>query len=251
VTQYGPEFFARIDPLASASADRIVPLLLDHLAPTSVLDVGCGTGTWLSVFMRHGVTDVFGIDGDWVQDSTLQIPRELLSSGDVSKPLNLSRRFDLALCLEVGEHLPSRAAKGLVESLTAAAPVVLFSAAIPGQGGVDHVNEQWPEYWADLFAACGYHASDALRDQVWDDASLAWYYRQNMVVYFADAARRAAFDAALSRADRPQRRVHPDLLAHLRKTLVDPGRLTLRDLLAMARWTMVRQLKTAYRTKSS
>jgi hypothetical protein len=102
---------------------------------------------------------------------------------DVRRPFALPRRFDLAMSLEVAEHLPESSAAGFVESLVAAAPAVLFSAAIPFQGGWHHVNEQWPEYWALLFKQHRYFALDCLRSAFWDNPRTCWWYAQNMVLF--------------------------------------------------------------------
>jgi hypothetical protein len=84
--------------------------------------------------------------------------------------------------LEVAEHLPESRAASFVADLCRLAPVVLFSAAIPGQGGTGHVNEQWPGYWADLFGARGYSVSGALRWRIWNDCRVCNWYSQNMLV---------------------------------------------------------------------
>src|SRR3981081_11169 len=131
---------------AQRSADAIVPVVIDLVRPRSVVDIGCGTGTWLAAFRRDGVPDVFGIDGDWAPRDRLQLTGGQVAHHDPSQPLDLGRRFDLAICLEVAEHLPAASADALVALLTRHAPVVLFSAAIPGQGGTGHVNEQRPVY---------------------------------------------------------------------------------------------------------
>ena len=102
---------------------------------------------------------------------------------DLSTPLRLDRRFDLVLSLEVAEHLPEDAAATFVESLTRLGPAVLFSAAVPDQSGERHLNEQWPDYWVERFAAHGLVAVDAVRPRIWHDASVAWWYRQNALLF--------------------------------------------------------------------
>src|SRR5262249_55540494 len=102
---------------------------------------------------------------------------------DLQRPVRLDDRFDLALCLEVAEHLPAKSARALVESLAAAAPVVLFSAALPGQGGTHHVNEQWPLYWERLFAENGMQKRDVLRPLIWRNRSISDCYRQNIYLF--------------------------------------------------------------------
>lgn len=117
------------------SAAEIVPLLQELIRPQRVIDVGCGLGTWLVVFRENGVEEVWGVDGPWIDRSMLSIPEDRFITWDLNAPLQLDREFDLALCLEVAEHLPSSSAQVLLDSLTCLAPVILFSAAIPFQGG--------------------------------------------------------------------------------------------------------------------
>jgi SAM-dependent methyltransferase len=165
---------------ALGSPQRVVPLLIELVNPRSVLDLGCGPGTWLEEFTRQGIEDVFGVEGAWLDPSVLRIPAAKVQIHDLTRPLSLARRFDLAISLEVGEHVPDSAAAGLVKMLTEHAPVVAFSAAAPLQGGTHHVNERWPGYWAGLFAAHGFVSVDVLRPRIWLDEQIAWYYRQNM-----------------------------------------------------------------------
>lgn len=182
---YTNEFFALQRDRARRSAEVVVPLVLELTEPQSVVDVGCGTALWLVVFAEHGLSDLYGIDGDYVDDSTLEIPRERFLAHDLSRPLELDRRFDLVVALEVAEHLPADRAGTFVESLTRLGSVVLFSAAIPGQGGTNHVNEQWPAYWAELFAAHGFVHVDCLRRRLWHDEAVAPWYAQNALLYVA------------------------------------------------------------------
>ena len=187
IDQYSSEFFANIRDDAGRSARAVVPRILDWLNPISVVDVGCGVGSWLKVFQENGIQDVLGIDGNYVDRRMLDIDEARFRSADLSRRLQIRRRFDLALCLEVAEHLPQASAASLVSSLVQLSPVVLFSAAIPFQGGTRHVNEQWPEYWVELFENEAYLAIDCLRKTVWNDEQVSWWYAQNMLLFVSDA----------------------------------------------------------------
>lgn len=179
---YSTEFFEnRAGSLLSAR--HIVPLVLGLIKPKSVVDVGCGTGDFLSVFYEKGIHDICGVDGPWVDKKNLRIPDALFLPTDLTKPLNLHRTFDLAVSLEVAEHLDQKFAKTFIHSLTRLSPVVLFSAAIPFQGGVHHVNEQWPEYWASLFEREGYLPIDCIRRAVWDNPEVSVWYAQNSFLF--------------------------------------------------------------------
>jgi SAM-dependent methyltransferase len=208
---YTGKWFEGIAEQAQGSAAVVVPLLCELLEPSSVIDVGCGTGTWLAEFFRLGVDDVHGVDGPWVDPGQLSIDAARFEAVDLSSPPKATRRFDLVTSLEVGEHLPERAARPFVEYLTGLGETVAFSAAIPGQGGTNHVNEQWPSYWSDLFAERGYLAFDIVRPQIWLSSSVELWYRQNLVVYMSEE-RAAAFAYEPTATVLPL--VHPDLFAH-------------------------------------
>lgn len=165
------------------SAEAVVPVIMRLIKPRSVCDVGCGLGTWLGVFRQHGAETILGIDGAHVAPELLQIPSREFLAMDLAQPLDLDRSFDLAVSLEVAEHLPAQIAPAFVRSLARLAPIVLFSAAVPGQGGTGHVNEQWQDYWANLFEAEGFLPIDAIRPKIWNDDKVEWFYRQNMLLY--------------------------------------------------------------------
>lgn len=180
--RYSRKVHLRAGETSVPSAKEMVPEIVRLIDPVSVIDVGCGTGAWLSEFRARGVEDILGIDYD-VSEEDLLFPREKFLRVDLTRPFSIPRRFDLAVCLEVAEHLPVVSAHGFIGSLVRLAPVVLFSAAIPYQGGTHHVNEQWPEYWEGLFGAHGYAAIDCLRTEFWTNPNVAWWYAQNTVVF--------------------------------------------------------------------
>jgi SAM-dependent methyltransferase len=184
---YHAEFFEMHRDGSRRSAAIAVPLLVEQFEPRSVVDVGCGTGVWVSVFHEHGVTDILGIDGPWVKEPQREIPESFFRECDLTQPLTLDRTFDLALCLEVAEHLPAEGAPRLVESLIALAPVVVFSAAIPGQGGEGHINEKWPSFWSRYFAAHGFVCFTGLRHRLWPADAVEFWYRQNILCFVAEA----------------------------------------------------------------
>ncbi|MEO6550169.1 MAG: class I SAM-dependent methyltransferase [Ferruginibacter sp.] len=164
---------------------KIVPLIMNLFNPNSVLDIGCGIGTWLAVFKEHGVKEAFGVDGSYVNLDLLQshIESTEFSAHDLAVAFDLNKRFDIAICLEVAEHIDKSSATTFIENVCKHSSVIIFSAAVPFQGGQNHVNEQWPEYWTNIFSRFGYECYDILRPKIWDDQEVDWWYKQNMLVF--------------------------------------------------------------------
>lgn len=178
---YNDAFFSHRRNSTIESAKIILGIVKKHYDFKSVVDIGCGTGTWLSIAKSMGAT-VEGFEGPWLQESAVD---------DQSIPIhrvNLEIRLplihaDLAICLEVAEHLSCARADSLVAELCEMAPCVLFSAAIPKQGGVGHLNEEWQSVWADRFAKHGYRPRDIVRPEVWSIDTMPYWYRQNLLLY--------------------------------------------------------------------
>jgi SAM-dependent methyltransferase len=211
---YKEEFFAYHEQASRQSAREAIPLVFQFVQPSSLVDVGCGIGTWLAEFKVAGVSDYLGIDGNYVNRGQLVIDPERFLARDLTLPLKMDRRFDLAMSLEVAEHLPATSAETFVASLVQLAPVVLFSAAIPYQGGDGHVNEQWPDYWREKFARHDYVVIDCLRESLWMNRNVSPWYRQNLL-FFVERNRlgnypRLAGVFERAGADRPLSLVHPD-----------------------------------------
>ncbi len=165
--------------------NELVPIILQLFQPKTVCDVGCGIGTFLHVFKQYG-KEVMGFDGPWVNPELL---KKYLSGNefrevDLEKGFpDAGRKFDLALCLEVAEHIREKNADKLIQFLATLSDTIIFSAAIPFQGGDNHFNEQWEEYWEKKFNDLGYKKYDLLRHQIWHNKNIKWWYRQNLLVY--------------------------------------------------------------------
>jgi SAM-dependent methyltransferase len=165
------------------SAREVVPTLLELLQPKSVLDVGCGTGAWLRVFQDNGVEEICGVDAESVPRTDLLIAAAQFVPTDLGEGLRVDRIFDLTMCLEVSEHLPAEHSDHFVSALTKTSAAIVFSAAIPGQRGFRHVNEQWPDYWASRFHSHDYVCLDCLRSRFWNNTKIKFWFRQNMLLF--------------------------------------------------------------------
>ena len=189
-----------------AGAHAALSLLFPGKRPISLLDVGCGPGTWLRAAMDLGVQDAVGVDGLDLKPDQLFVPKKVIRVHDLGSPFDLGRTFDVALCLEVAEHLPAEAAGVLIRSVTRHTNLVLFGAACPGQRGQHHINCQWPTYWQSHFNQAGFVCDDAARWQIWDDARIEPWYRQNIFWARSDpslAGREARIESV----------VHPEMIA--------------------------------------
>lgn len=180
--EYHSDFYRFLASFAAQSAEQIVPLLTALIPIHSVADFGCGQGAWLSVWKRAGAS-VMGIDGPYVARQHLMIGADEFRAADLNQPIDLGRRFDLVQSLEVAEHLSVRLATDFIEMLTAHGPLVLFSAAVPGQGGEHHINEQPLEYWRREFRKQRYVSIDYIRPRVVTNPRIQHWYRYNIVLY--------------------------------------------------------------------
>lgn len=214
---YSEDFYDKRHEATVYSA-RTVLSILSQCIPRieSAVDVGCGVGTWLSVLKEKAAKEILGVDGGWVNQDLLVIPSDCFRQVDLTQKSSFPRRYDLAISLEVAEHLPPTCANEFVAMLTELSDYVLFSAAIPGQGGVNHINEQWHEYWVKLFASHGYDVHDLIRSRIWDDSEIPFWYRQNIFLFSKQEksenirSRAAHLGAPLMPLDA----VHPDLYRH-------------------------------------
>lgn len=183
---YNQDFYEEQKNDSLRAAKVIVPLLLQHFEPVnSVVDIGCGVGTWLSVLFQHNVKEIKGFDTNDLPPESYFIDKKRIETNcDFSfKKFQINWKADLALCLEVGEHLPELAADLLVRNLVNIAPVIIFSAAFPGQTGVNHINEQPLWYWREKFNCCGYAEIDFLKPLIWSNPKVSWWYRQNITSF--------------------------------------------------------------------
>lgn len=174
---YDDRFFARIREGCRRSAAAVVPRLVERFEPKRVLDVGAGEGHWGKAFAVAGC-DVVGFEGSPPDSAQID-----LVEVDLEQELPILEDFDLLVCLEVAEHLSPDRGPSFVRELCALAPTIIFSAAVPGQGGDGHINERWPEYWRAQFEEQGYRGSGALRWEIWDDERVSWWYRQDLLVF--------------------------------------------------------------------
>ncbi|HWP55873.1 MAG TPA: class I SAM-dependent methyltransferase [Pyrinomonadaceae bacterium] len=195
-------------PTSRKGPRAALQVMFPDALPASLLDLGCGNGAWVRAALEFGISDVLGVDGGNVKRGQLLIPPASFRSQLLSEPFFLDRKFDVALCLEVGEHLDEAGAQTLIANLVRHADLIYFSAACPGQPGQFHLNCQWPGYWQELFNQAGYACDDAIRWSLWNVPALEFYYRQNMFLARRDHAR-------AGHEPRIQPVIHPEMMGFL------------------------------------
>lgn len=211
---YNKKFYQTRNEDTKYSAETVLSILIEKIPKIgSAVDVGCGVGTWLNELKKVGVTNIQGYDGEWVDVNMLTIPKNNFTAVNLNEKLPNNKKFDLAISLEVAEHLPEAYAKEFVKTITSLSEFVLFSAAIPNQGGDHHVNEQWPDYWVDLFNENDYEVFDFIRPQIWQNTNIPFWYQQN-ILFFAKKNRVSEIKADMVSNNKALRMVHPDLLAY-------------------------------------
>ncbi len=201
---YDNIFYQEMSKTSSESARVLVPFLKKNLTFNSVIDIGCGDGQFVSEFIRHGISEVKGIEGDWILSMLDQSITPWLRIADLTTELTFDTRFDLAICLEVAEHLDEKYADTFISNLVKASDLIFFSAAIPGQGGTNHVNLQYPDYWATKFAKHGFYMEWDPRELLDGKRGVAPWYQQNCVLY-----RKSTEDSKL--VIFPRTIFHPDI----------------------------------------
>ena len=184
---YSRRYFAAETDMTSPTAGDVVDCLMNQFKPTSVVDLGCGTAVYLREFERHGI-EVCGLEGSSHAIADAKIHAGCIRQIDLTQPLDdplANRQYDLVISFEVAEHLPAAKADTFVENVTRLGKTVVFSAAQPGQGGADHVNEQPPQYWIDLFERRGFRHRPDRTQQLRDELArrnTVWWLQRNTIV---------------------------------------------------------------------
>lgn len=181
---YDEEFYDEQENRSKTNAIEILPVVLKYLNPKSVVDFGCGRGIWLRTLLSiKEDVNILGIDGSWVNAENLRIKNQYFMSHDLTQEIKLSIKYDLAMSLEVAEHIDEDYSEVFFQNIIGASDSVLFSAAIPGQEGVHHVNEQWHSYWIEKFLNAGYKVDYHLRNYFWNDKMISPWRRQNILFF--------------------------------------------------------------------
>lgn len=209
---YNNIFFDDQQSQSYKSAQIILPFVNEWVKPNSVIDVGCGVGAWLSACKSLGIEELTGLDGNYVSQEQLLISKDQFIVTDLENKIVVNTTYDLAICLEVGEHLSNKRAESFIYDLCNLSDIILFSAAVPGQEGTLHINEQYPDYWIDLFSKNDFECFDCLRPLFWKNNEVQFWYKQNIMLFMSKKKiNRFAFLKELQTFN-GNNITHPDLL---------------------------------------
>ena len=180
---YGANFYEDNQYGSFMSAIEVLKYLIPIYNPSSIVDFGCGTGTWLAAAKQiNRDIQVTGVDGDYVDRNMLMVKKEEFLARDLTENLDLHKKFDMVISLEVAEHLNEKYADTFIDTLCRHSDIVLFSAAHVGQGGDGHVNEQPISYWVEKFEKRGYIWND-IRNEFKDNYNIEQWYKDNISIF--------------------------------------------------------------------
>lgn len=185
---YDNKFFQNTIKLEAESAAQFVALILKYYHPKSIVDIGCGAGIYLNEFAKKGIKNLLGIDGSPAASEEFLLSKDKLIIFDLAQKYNFKEKYDLALCLEVAEHLEKHDADTLVKTISEASDNIIFSAAVCGQGprSIGHINEQPPEYWIKKFKENNFIYLESQTEEMkreMKEKEVVWWIVNNLMVF--------------------------------------------------------------------
>lgn len=182
---YNEDFVGRTDLRDKEWTHDFCEVILGIFNPRSIIDFGCGTADILLPFEKKGLV-VKGIDGSSVCISNAMIRKENLELFDLRREYCPEIEYDLCFCLEVAEHIEEKFSRVLIENLTKVSRTVVFTAAVPGQTGISHINLKSPEWWVGKFQCYGFNLNEdltgVLKKRMEGLAGIQHYYIDNLMV---------------------------------------------------------------------
>lgn len=185
---YDEKYYRKHEKGSYCSAIHILEYLQTFLSIHSIIDFGCGMGTWgrAALDLDMKINDFLGIDQHKYDESYMAIAQKNYMTYDLRKSFNINRKYDLAISVEVAEHIPSIYSDIFVKNICLHSDVILFSAALPFQGGSGHINEQTCSYWINKFKQNDYIAIDCVRPKFWDNENIEVWYKNNCLLFVKD-----------------------------------------------------------------
>lgn len=183
IPNYSHKYFDKHKMAARKSARHVVPFVMSVIRPISIADIGCGSGQWTKEFISNGVKRAYAFDAFaspcWgVADNSVDFQKIDLEDCVADFP-----DVELVCWLEVAEHLSKSSCNRILSYIVERTDAILFSCAVPGQGGTGHISERRLSDWVSDFKEFGFCCQDILRPRFWNDENISWWYRQNAVIF--------------------------------------------------------------------
>jgi hypothetical protein len=172
------------------SAKYIIDEIFQYFeSSTSFIDYGCGLGAWASVFESKGIQKFKCFDHPTLPKEKLLIQnKENFFPMDLEYELPEISKVDFCICIEVLEHFSDTKGRDIINFLTSSSDLILFSAAIPNQKGVGHINEQRHNYWHNIFQSKGFMFYDGFKSELFKhENEIKFFHLQNMFIYYNDS----------------------------------------------------------------
>jgi SAM-dependent methyltransferase len=186
---YDPKYYERHFNEYREWEIRLAKFFSDRYKINSVIDIGCGVGSYLEGHVRSGVTKVRGLEYNY-KSAVGYFPDILkphISYADATKPLDINDKFDCAWSVEVAEHIMPSGTEQFIDNLTSLTEnYILLTAAPPGQSGTGHIKLREKQFWIDAIKAKGF---DYLEDEVkvlqeeWKKLGAEWYITKNVMLF--------------------------------------------------------------------
>lgn len=201
-TIYDKGFYDMQSVQSYASAKKVIAVLQNYYCPKSVIDVGCGIGTWLKAWSEAGVDDYKGYDINQIEECDLFVGRDKIEIVDLTASFP-TKRVDLVMALEVAEHLPPDYSETFIKNVTEISDIVLFSAALPMQAGANHINTQPLKFWVEIFKKYNYLCFDIIRPQIINEPDVAPWYKQNVLLFVKHEKTKFLYERGVRSIDEP------------------------------------------------
>jgi len=166
--------------------------IFNTFSPDSILDLGCGVGSYIEGALLAGCKKVLGIELNF--DNAKEYFTDLICpyiiSGDVTINLKLQCKFDCVISFEVGEHIEPDGTQGFINNLTSYTnKYIIFTAASPGQRGTGHINLLDKNIWIESVVKKGFVYRGDLVDKCkidWKEFNVESYIIKNLMIFRKD-----------------------------------------------------------------